>query len=71
MVYAQPLNLSGRMKRTKGFEIQTDHQISVRRPDLVIVRKKGTRQIENFVVPADHRGKTERKRNDRLVPRPC
>ena len=29
-----------------NFEIQTDHQISARRPDLIII---------NFAVPADHR----------------
>ena len=31
------------------FEIQTDHQISARRPDLIIINKKE--------VPADHRVK--------------
>ena len=37
------------------FEIQTDHLITARRPDLVIVnKKKRTRRIGNFVVPADH-----------------
>ena len=39
------------------FEIQSDHLISARRPDLVIVssRKKKTRQIVDFTIPADHR----------------
>ena len=39
-----------------GFEIQTDHLISTRRPDLVIVNKKiRICLIMNFAVPADHR----------------
>ena len=47
------------------FEIQTDHQISPRQPDLEIVKnthththtqkKKRTRWIVDFAVPADHR----------------
>ena len=41
------------------FEIQTDHLISARRPDQVIVnkKKKRTSRIVDFVIPADHRGK--------------
>ena len=38
--------------------IQTDHLISDRRPNLVIIkkkRKKRTCLIEDFVIPADHR----------------
>ena len=40
-----------------NFEIQTDHLITARRPDLVIVNKKkgGTCQIVDFAVAADHR----------------
>ena len=41
------------------FDIQTDHQISTRRPDLVITKKKKKkkkiRKIVDFAVPADHR----------------
>ena len=41
------------------FEIHTDHLISVRRPDLIIINnkneKKRTCKIVNFAVPADHR----------------
>ena len=46
------------------FEIQTDHQISARRPDLKIInkkkkkkkkRKKRTCKIVDFAVPADHK----------------
>ena len=47
------------------FEIQTDHLISARRPDLVIAnnkkkkkkRKKWTFRTVDFAVPADHRVK--------------
>ena len=41
------------------FEIQTDHLISARRPDLMIVKKKKKRtcRIVDYAVPADHRGK--------------
>ena len=35
------------------FNIQTDHQISARRPDLKIIKK--ICEIVNFAVPADHR----------------
>ena len=38
------------------FNIQTDHLIPERRPDLIITnRKKRTCTIVNFAVPADHR----------------
>ena len=37
-------------------EIQTDHLISTRRPDLIIINKKErTCRIVNFAVPAEHR----------------
>ena len=43
------------------FEIETDLQISAKRPDLVIVnkkkKKKRTSRIVNFALPADHRVK--------------
>ena len=40
------------------FEIQTDHLITARRPDLVLInKKKRTCQIVDFAVPADHRVK--------------
>ena len=39
-----------------GLNIQTDHLISGRRPDLIIIKKKKrTCKIVNFAVPADHR----------------
>ena len=38
------------------FDIQTDHQIPARRPDLIIInKKKKTCKIVDFAVPADHR----------------
>ena len=38
------------------FNIQTDHVILARRPDLIIInKKKRTCKIVNFAVPADHR----------------
>ena len=40
------------------FDMQTDHLISARRPDLIIInkkRKKRSCKIIDFAVPADHR----------------
>ena len=37
------------------FDIQTDHQISARRPDLIIINKKKVSKIVDSAVPADHR----------------
>ena len=40
------------------FDIHTDHLISARRPDLIIInkkKKKRTCKIVEFSVPADHR----------------
>ena len=38
------------------YNIQTDHLIPARRPDLIIInKKKRTCKIVNFAVPADHR----------------
>ena len=39
------------------FDIQTDHLISARRPDLIIMEKKKKKisKIVNFAVPAAHR----------------
>ena len=38
------------------FDIHTDHLISTRRPDLIIInKKKRTCKIAYFAVPADHR----------------
>ena len=49
-------------KIPRGFEIQTDHLISARRPDLVIVDKREkTCQIVDFAALAEYRVKTEEK----------
>ena len=37
------------------FNIQTDHLIPARRPDLIIINKKKICKIVDFAVPADHR----------------
>ena len=48
------------------FEIQMDHLIPTRKPNLEIVNKKmRTCQIVNFAVPADHRVKLKESK------RPC
>ena len=40
------------------FEIQTNHQIFARRPDLIIIKKKeGICRIVDFAAPVDHRVK--------------
>ena len=48
------------------FDIQTDHQISARRPDLIVIdKKKRTCKMVDFAVPADHRIKLkESKKKD-------
>ena len=51
------------------FEIQMDHQISARQPDLIIInKKKRTCRIVDFAVPADLRVKLKecKKRNKYL-----
>ena len=43
-------------KRLWDFNIQTDHLIPARRPDLIIINeKKRICKIVNFAIPADHR----------------
>ena len=51
------------------FEIQTDHQISARRPDLVrVINKKRTCRIVKFAVPADHNVKIkESEKSDKYL----
>ena len=45
-------------KLLRDFDIQTDHLISARWPDLIIINKKErTFRIVDFAVPADHRVK--------------
>ena len=53
MVYAQP---GDSHKLQWDFNIQTDHLIPARRPDLMIINKrKRIRKTVDFAVPADHR----------------
>ena len=51
------------------FEIQTDHLISARRPDLIIIHKKEiTCRIVDFAVSADHRVKLkESEKKDKYL----
>ena len=42
-------------KRLWDFDVQTDHLILARRPDLIVINKqKKTCKIVYFAVPADH-----------------
>ena len=59
-----PLPENDTHKLLWDFDIQTDHLISARRPDLIIINNKKTNKpktkkkickIVNFAVPADHR----------------
>ena len=51
------------------FNIQTDHLIPARRPDLIIIyKKKRIRKIIDFAVPADHRiNLKEREKKDKYL----
>ena len=51
------------------FDIQTNHLISARRPDFIIIKKKKrTCNIVNFAVPADHRIKLkESEKKDKYL----
>ena len=51
------------------FDIQTDHLISARRPDLVMInKKKRTCRIVDFLVPADEKLKLkESEKNDKYL----
>ena len=64
-------NLSWRMTLLWDFEIQTDHLISARRQDLMIINNnnnKRTCRIVNFAVPADYRVKLkESKKKDKYL----
>ena len=51
------------------FDIQTDHLILARRPDLIVIKeKKRTSKIVDFAVLADHRIKLKEREK---YPRPC
>ena len=51
------------------FNIQTDHIISARRPDLIVInKKKRTCKVVDFDVPADHRIKLkESEKKDKYL----
>ena len=54
------------------FDIQTDHLISARRPDIIIInnkkKKKKICKIVDFPVPADHRIKLkEHEKKDKFL----
>ena len=52
------------------FDIRIDHQISARRPDLIIINNKKKRicKIVDFAVPADHRIKLkESEKKDKYL----
>ena len=54
----EPVLENEKLKILWDFDIQTDHLISTRQPDLVIDNtKKSACRIENFAAPADHRVK--------------
>ena len=52
-----PVRENNTHKLLWDFDIQTDHQISARRPDLIIINKKKKRtcKIVDFAFPADYR----------------
>ena len=57
-------------KILRDFEIQTDHLIPARRPDLVIVngKKKRTKRLVSFAFPAGQRVKTiENEKRDKYL----
>ena len=65
-------HLSWRMTHTNSYgtlDIQTDHLISARRPDLIIInKKKRTCKIVDFALPADHRIKLkESEKKDKYL----
>ena len=51
------------------FDMQTDHLISARRPELIIINKrKGTCKIVDFAGPAEHRIKLkESEKKDKYL----
>ena len=53
---------NGAQKLRRDFDIQTDHLISGRRPDLIIIKKRNCK-IVDFAVSADHRIKLKESEN--------
>ena len=57
-----------RHKLLWDFNIQTDHLIPARQPDLIIIKKERTCEIVDFAVLADHRVKfKESKKKDKYL----
>ena len=54
-----PLLENNTHKLLWDFDIHTDHLISARRPDLIIINKKRSCKLVDFAVPADQRIKDE------------
>ena len=54
-----PVQKNNTYKLLWNFDIHTDHRISARRPDQIIINKKKKKKrickIVDFAVPADHR----------------
>ena len=65
----EPVLENNTQKLLWDFDIHTDHLISARRPDVIIInKKKRTRKIVYFVVPADYRIKLkECKKKDKYL----
>ena len=66
MHYPAPVLENDTHKLPWDFDIQTDHLISARRPDLIIInKKKKTCKIVDFADPADYRIKLKECENER------
>ena len=53
-----------------GFDIQTDHLISARRPDLLVInnnKKRSCKSCRHFAVPAYHRIKLKESEKDKYL----
>ena len=70
MVYAPPRLLENETHKILwDFVMQTDHQISARRPDLVLInKKKRICHLVDFSVSIDSSENKKRKQNDKLIP---
>ena len=65
MLNTAPVLENGTHKLLWDFDIQTDHLISAKRPELTIINKK---KIVDFAVPADHRIKLkENEKRDKYL----
>ena len=70
MVHTKPsISLENDAHELWNLDIQTDHIISARRPDFIIIdRKKRTCKIVDLVVSTDHRVKLKRsEKNDKYL----